>query len=1043
MIGCAAAPLRGQTRQTLRLVTPEGHTDRVNAAAFSPDGRWVVTASADNTARVWEVATGREVVLLRGHTKGVTAVAFSSDEARVVTASLDGTTRVWEVATGQEDTVFRGPIRKVGSAALSADGRWIVAAGDDSTRVWETATGKVVAVLGGHASRVNSAAFSPDGEHAVTAGSDSTARVWDVAAQRSAVIQEHDQVTFAALSPDGRRVVTAVGKIARVWNVETRRPVAVFLRHRAWVNSAAFSPDGRFVVTASNDSTAQVWLAATGQQMAILHGHTAAVKSAAFSVDGRWVVTASIDHTARVWEASRGWDAKGWTVEVLSGHANWVNSVALSPDGRLWGTANGDKTARVWETATGREVVLRGHMAGVNSVAFSPDGGKVVTASMDNTARVWEATTGKQLAVLRGHTAWVNSAAFSSDGQRVVTASGDRTTRVWEAVTGRELKVLRAPGNGVVMSAAFSTYDQWVVTASLDGAARVWDVMKGRVVAVLDAHSGVVNSAAFSPDGRWVVTAGGDNRARVWDVGKDSVVAVFGGHTAEVKAAAFAPDGARVVTASLDGTARVWEAATGQEDTVFRGSSNGVGSAAFSRDGQLVVTGGDDSARLWDVRTGAELLRRFNVDSSEWAVVAPDGRFDGSDAGYKRLYYSFGLHPIDLDAFFQKFFKYDLIGDLLSGAPYTGPDLRRGFGLPPAVRIVFPHPGETVSSTVTVVVEARDQGGGMEDIQIFDNGALVSGTARSGVVGEKCAEGKTADSTTAVCRTVDLLPGPNVLEATAYSSKRVAAERARVTVNVPGGPAPRGTLYLLAVGINHYQNSSYNLQFARADAAAFADSVRLGGQRIFDSVKVIPLFDSAATGLAIKAAFRRIAKSAKLWDTFVFFFAGHGTIAGDDTARFYLVPSEVTNMSDLSQLAQHALSSAELIELFQAPQARKKLMLMDACQSGAMVQAYASRGLAEVQAMALLARASAVFIVAASEKDQSAQEVGTLAHGVFTYALLQAMATPSPKPRPRMVGGIVSEVELIIGDLSRQNRRPVQFVPVHREGDGDWPLIVR
>src|SRR5438128_9360852 len=108
VISCAAAPARGQTRQALRLVTPEGHTRVITSAAFSPDGRWVVTASKDRTARIWEVKTGREVVLLRGHADAVSAAAFSPDGRWVVTASEDRTARVWDVATGggHEVTVF-------------------------------------------------------------------------------------------------------------------------------------------------------------------------------------------------------------------------------------------------------------------------------------------------------------------------------------------------------------------------------------------------------------------------------------------------------------------------------------------------------------------------------------------------------------------------------------------------------------------------------------------------------------------------------------------------------------------------------------------------------------------------------------------------------------------------------------------------------------------------------------------------------------------------------------------------------------------------
>ena len=1048
LFGCAAAahPVRGQTPEPLRLVTPEGHTGSVTSAGFSHDGRWVVTASKDRTARVWEVATGREVMLLRGHTKGVTAAAFSPDDQWVVTASLDDTARVWDVTKGRVIAVFAGHTAAVNAAAFSPDGHQVVTASNDGTaRVWEPATGREVAAFRGHKGPVNSAAFSPDGRRVVTAGNDSTARVWDVATRgsaggASAVIREHDPVNSAAFSPNGRWVATVSGKIAQVWNVAMRRQVVVFRRHAGLVTSVAFSPDGRRVVTASYDSTARVWVAATGQQVIrSLRGHAHSVLSASFSPDGRKVVTASGDQTARVWEA-----ATGGTLALLGGHTNRVTSAALSPDGRWGVTANGDKTARVWDNAGHEVAVLPGHTDCALSAAFSPDGEKVVTVSVDNTARVWQVTTGREVAVLRGHTAWVNSAAFSRDGRLLVTASGDRTARVWEAATGRELQVLRGPGNGVVMCAAFSPDGQWVVTAGLDGTARVWDVTKGRAVAVLGGHTAIVNSAAFSPDGRWVVTASGDNTARVWDVGTESTVAVFRGHSAEVRSAAFSPDGTRVVTASLDETARVWEAATGREMMVLGGFASGVRSAAFSRDGRLIITGSDDSARLWDARTGAELLRRFSFDSSDWAAVAPDGRYDGSQPGFGRLHYALGLQTIPVTTFLEKFYVPELTEAILSGAPYTGPDLRHGFGLPPAVRIVSPRSGDTVSATVTVTVEVRDQGGGVEEPRLFDNGTRVGGATRSGVAREKCPEGKTADSTTAVCFTVELLPGSDTLEATAFSVGRAEAERARVIVDVRGGSAsesakPTSILYLLAVGINHYQNSRYDLNYARADAAAFADSLRIGAKDLFAKVVPDTLFDQAATGLAIKTAFVGIIKKARPEDTFVFYYAGHGTVPVQDTT-YYLVPSDVTQMNDVSQLAQQALSNTQLRALFDAVQARKRLMLVDACHAGAIVEAYGSRGPVEARALTELANASGFLIVTATEKHQLASEVEKLGHGVFTYALLQAMSQP-PR-RKRMVVAIVNETEQLMRTLTTKYHGAEERPEIHLNGQ-NWPLIMR
>ena len=796
------------------------------------------------------------------------------------------------------------------------------------------------------------------------------------------------------------------------------------------MTSAAFSPDGRSVVTASWDGTARIWDVASGRELQRFTGHTGGMNSAAFSPDGHSVVTGSLDRTARIWDVASGRELVRFT-----GHTSDVNSAAFSPDGRSVVIASGDHTARIWDVASGHGLQrFTGHTDAVNSAAFSPDGRSVVTASADHTARIWDVASGRELQRFTGHAGEVTSAAFSPDGRSVVTASYDATARIWDVASGRELQRFSEGGDDEVKSAAFSPDGRLVVTASWDSTARIWDVASGRELQRLTGHTDVVESAAFSPDGRSVVTASGDHTTRIWDVTSGRELQRFIGAASWVQSAAFSPDGRSVVTASGE-TARLWDVASGRELQGFTGHRNMVNSAAFSPDGRSVMTASwDNTVRLWGLSAGSELLRVFALDSSDWVAVAPDGRFDGTEGGMREMHYSNGLHTTGLDAFFETFYTPGLTDQLLAGKPHTGPDIRKGFGLAPSVRILSPLAGDTVQATATVAIAVTDQGGGAEDVRLYHNGALVGGTSRGVTVQP---QGCPASAT---CFRVELLPGTNTLEATAFSTARIEAERARVTVTVPG-TRPTATLHLLVVGINTYRNPRYSLNYGRPDAKAFVDSLLAGGRGLFTAVAIDTLYDTAASGLAIKAAFRRVAVAAKPQDLFVFFYAGHGIAeqVGDST-RFYLVPSDVTQMSDPEQLAQLGISNLQ--ELFDAVPARKKLMLIDACQSGQAVAAFAQRGAVEEQAIARLARASGVFVMSATGSDQEAAEVATLGHGVFTYAWLQAMARGTSAPQERLVGALASEVERTIPELSRKYQSQPQYPIVFRNGQ-DFPLIVR
>jgi WD40 repeat protein len=328
--------------------------------------------------------------VLSGHGDYVLSAAYSPDGKRIVTASEDKTARVWVAGTGDALTMFSGHADALNSGAYSPDGNRVVTASDDRTaRVWDARTGDQLAVLSGHSNAVNSAAYSPDGNRIVTASADATAAVWDSkTAARFAVLSGHgDSVLHAAYSRDGTRIVTASGdKTARIWDARTGAQLAVLSGHSNVVISAAFSPDDAHIVTASQDKTARVWDARTGAQLAVLYGHSNAVMSAAFSTDGGHIVTASSDKTARIWDAHTGAQ-----LVILTGHNGALYSAAYSPDGTRIVTASEDKTARIWNVSTGAQLAVIGHGDVVGSAAYSPDGSRILTASNDKTARIWDA----------------------------------------------------------------------------------------------------------------------------------------------------------------------------------------------------------------------------------------------------------------------------------------------------------------------------------------------------------------------------------------------------------------------------------------------------------------------------------------------------------------------------------------------------------------------------------------------------------------------------------------------------------------------------
>lgn len=599
-----------------------GHKDWVNTVAFDPRGETLVTSSSDNTARLWDVATGTERAVLAGHTHWVATGTFDPSGRTVLTASADGTAMLWDASTGAElrplapETPAPGPLV---TASFDPAGTTVVTAGDDAVvRLWDAASGRQLRELRGHSPIVTAARFDPSGTRVVTSSSDGTVRVWDAGTGLElARFDGHEgRVADAVFSPDGTLVATAgTDTKAFVWRWQTGESVAL-LGHTEELVSVEFDPGGGRVVTAG-DTTARVWGTATGQIVAALRGHGGPLTAARFNSDGRRLATASQDGSARIWDL-----ATASTLIELRGHPEIVWDVAFSPvNDRLLATAGSDGTARLWELP---EQLTLAHPGAVLAAEFSGDGRSIVTSD-GATARVWDATTGRQETTLPGHDGQV-LASFSPDARLVVTIDHTRV-RVWDRRGGdAPLAETSEVRRGI---ARFTPGGDAVIVSDEDGTLYRWDWRNGGALRRLTGYrgTGTVTDVDISTDGRWVLTAGSDRVARIWDLSTGRERTTLRGHDGVLYGARFSHDGRLVVTSSADGTARIWDAETGRQ-TRSLVTDRGLRTAAFDRTGARVVAGAlDGSVRIWDARSGRTLsvLSRHTTTVNS-AVFSPDGR---------------------------------------------------------------------------------------------------------------------------------------------------------------------------------------------------------------------------------------------------------------------------------------------------------------------------------------------------------------------------------------------------------------------------------
>ena len=668
----AETALRLALSRSHLLAVMDDHSDIVSTAAFSPDGRRFVTASADGTAIIADGSTGEPLVVLDGDGSRVTNARFDPTGSLVVTAHSDGSARVWDAATGDQRSLlqhgesesdvgiassdsFDAAGDYIATGAFSPDGHYLVTWADTSAWVWDVLTGKQVAELEDPDGQpVYTATFAPDGRSVLTGGGGGIARIWDVETgeiRGKAMDNETSYVWTASFSPDGKMIACGNqdGSVG-LWSTETGEKLAVRNDHGDYVVMLAFSADGSHLLTAGYKTAVVIDVSSLTSEekrttaVTVVDEDSSFINWAAFSPDGTHVVTANYDGSARVA------DATGNELFALRGHEGIVWSAAFSPDGDRVVTASEDGTARVWEVDTGIE--MRGHARAVNSIQFSPDGRSVVTASRDGTASIWDAATGRETTRITGTErqtgVWLmDFAAFVPDGSQVITAQEDGTVAFWDVTTGVQSSTCCALEEERGIWGAFSAevvprHADRVVVQYLDNSVHVWDLARDPASDLHDFGTGVLG-VALSPQGDRIVTVSREKTtawAADWETNTFAEVASWPSSLAS--SLDFSPDGRWIAWGGLDGVVRIIDVTTGEEitkggDGQLRVANGAATAVAFSTDGAWVLAGqADGMVRIWDIAS-AQLLAELpvhagpvsHIDTFEDGRIATAGE-DGS-----------------------------------------------------------------------------------------------------------------------------------------------------------------------------------------------------------------------------------------------------------------------------------------------------------------------------------------------------------------------------------------------------------------------------
>jgi WD40 repeat protein len=587
----------------------------VNSVAFSPDGKLLASGGWDDTVRIWDVATGKELRKLTAHKAMVGRVAFSPDGKVLASrGSLDGSVKLWDPLTGTQLQKFTGlsninPWRFNHDSALvfAPDGKTVAATARKAIVFFDVASGAETRRLESHVYGIT-LAYSPDGKILASGGVDEghdvySLRIWDAAAGkelRKCDLPKNEPPTYLSFDPNnnGKLAAVVAEDVMHIFDVNTGKEV-VPLKHY-WPSRVVYAPDGKSVASAGSGPMIRHWNTATGEELyRDREGHSASVGTVAVSPDGKLVATGGGD--IRLWDPATGKQVR--RIEVKGG----VSSLAFAPDGKSLATGGQDKIVHLWDVETGKAIgELKGHKLRIIGIAYSPDGKLIASGDAQATIRIWDVASGKDLQEIDNKTGADEglSLAFSPDSKTLACAGAwNDTSFIPKAGT-----VFKINGKEVKSDGVFNI--QGVTMTHKEGYFVLqWDVNTGKELRRYGGLNDKIKSVAFSPDGATIAATSKDGKVCLWDTASGEERLHILAHPQHKEAGhstspcvAFAPDGKTVVTASTDRTIRFWDARTAKERGRLQAGDSPLMALAIARDGKTLVTASSDTTALvWDL----------------------------------------------------------------------------------------------------------------------------------------------------------------------------------------------------------------------------------------------------------------------------------------------------------------------------------------------------------------------------------------------------------------------------------------------------------
>lgn len=1044
-----------------------GHYSSVSAMTFSDDGTILASGGFDRSIILWDMESGRELRHIDCK-DNVESLDFNPAGDLLLAVVQSGKALVLEVHSGRLLKTYEVSDGYLQNGQFLPNGKEFITAGPNVATIWSVEKNEPIANLEGERSYCNyncqhSMDVSPDGKWLATTDRNGQVSLWNIPKRK--LVNEclhyeskfsHSGITSVAFLPDSESFVigSQVQGIIQWW-VDPKKEPRVLLAPQEIGTGIAFK---------FND------LAITNDGSKLLALYLNGVKGQFERDDNRGY------HT---FDLRTGKLIQSLEIENVNEISNLVfhpiNDTPALNRGAVPQLVNSNnlKATRLFKGHLTDNLLDYWIMKSTKKHLFLPP--KTIIERVGKQVLAWDYTTGKITSSFPAHDDLVLGLAISEDQQLLASSAADGSLFVHDVATADTLWSRRLYQG--VLTVGFSRDNKQVISIDMSGRVVAWDANSGAylqdlpratsdgyntpmsvhytstslvswgeslrdpktgdVVVEFDSHEDRLHDIQTTKDGKTLLTTGWDGQVFLRDLYYGGKVIQIGKKLADkVYCATFNPDETLIATGAADNVIRIFDR-NGQQQFELIGHLSAIVSLSFSDDGLHLISGSQDGTiKVWEMESQKEVYTHLVLDRNRWTTMLPSGHFYATQEGMKSMYFVQGKSLYSLEQFFEKYFQPSLTVDLL------GSNLQRTPGNlgsqivsvpPPVVEIVYPQEREIATSRTEVIIKITDQGGGIEELKVLQNGKRV--------IADTEFEPTHSGRSLAKSYFLDLVPGLNVIQASAFGHNRIESKPDEVRINRPADE-PTAACYVFAVGINQYANPRLNLNYAVDDALSITNLISEQGAALFTKVETILTTDQDATRDNILTKLDELSQVIKPTDVFYFYYAGHGSMLND---KFYFIPTNCTRLYEEAALEQEALPVPEVVERLKSIKALKQVLFIDACHSGGSTQLLASRGAGEEKALAQLSRSAGVHILAAAGSDQTATEFQELGHGLFTYTVIEALkgkADGAPADEKVTVYELKSFLDDQVPAYSMKYKNMPQYPNTFSIGH-DFPIVLK